>query len=109
MTFTVDPEHSYIGQFVKALVFKVSLQLTHFFLYALASIGIADIISFDIRLSKQRIIDAELWIEAHRPFRRQEGAVCLIVYCADIVCHKPAEPGDYDTIIVQKQYFYMST
>ena len=40
------------------------VQLFHFVLYALQSFGIADVVSLDVRLYEQRVVDIELGIEA---------------------------------------------
>ena len=40
------------------------LELFHFVLYALQSFGIADVVSLDVRLYEQRVVDIELGIEA---------------------------------------------
>ena len=71
------------------------------------SLGIADVVGFDIRLRQQRVVQPELGIEAERAQRRQENTFRLLIAGTQVMRHKTAEIRYNDAIVLQQKDFNM--
>ena len=57
---------------------------------------------------QQAVVQAEFRIESKRAQRWQEHMILVIVARFHMIRHKAAKARHYDTIVVEKKYFYMS-
>ena len=88
-----------IVEFVEAFGLQVHLEFIHLVFDAENGFRITDIISFNVGLSQQGIVDLELGIKAEGALWRQEDAFLIIIASLYMMRHKPTKIGHYDAII----------
>ena len=71
------------------------------------SLGITDVVGFDIRLRQQRVVQPKLGIETERAQRRQENTFRLLIAGTQVMRHKTAEIRHNDAIVLQQKDFNM--
>ena len=101
VALVVDGQRADVVHCIAAFVCQQLLQLFHLILYAAQSFRIADVVGVDIRLCKQRVVDAQLGVEAKCSHGGQPRMVVLVIACADVVCNEAAKVRNDDTVIVQ--------
>ena len=95
-------------QFIATVVFEVLSQLPNLITDTDQSFRITDIITLNIGLCQQRIVDGELGVEADSTCGRQQHAIRTILSSVHMMRHEASEIRNNYAIIAQKQYFYMS-
>ena len=83
-------------------------QLANLVVNTAYGLGIADVVRLDVRLGEQGIIEGELRIEADGTLRRKKQVFLFVVAGIHMVSHKAPKARDYDTVVAQKEDFYMS-
>ena len=74
-----------------------------------ASIQKVGVVSLHVRLHQQTVIHCQLGVEANGTDRGYKNTFILLIMSRLIVCNESSQLGYNDTIILQQQYFDMSS